>query len=132
MCTGGPFPGAKRSWGVTLTTHPHLVTRSRMSRSYTSSPSKATIACSGTALLCSLWSTAWILKCYLDEFGLQRIKQQWSAKVLGWITLFERCIFSLKRVFNYDIQILYMFFLYFLVKPFTIKRIDEHGVNSPL
>jgi hypothetical protein len=22
MGTGGPFPGAKRSWGVTLTTHP--------------------------------------------------------------------------------------------------------------
>jgi hypothetical protein len=38
MGTGGPFPGAKRSWGMTLTTHPHLVPRSRMSRSYTSSP----------------------------------------------------------------------------------------------
>jgi hypothetical protein len=36
--TGGPFPGAKRGRGVTLTTHPHLVPRSRMSRSYTSSP----------------------------------------------------------------------------------------------
>jgi hypothetical protein len=36
----GPFPGAKRGRGVTLTTHPHLVPRSRMSRSYTSSPPK--------------------------------------------------------------------------------------------
>jgi hypothetical protein len=27
MGTGGPFPGVKRGWGVTLTTHPHLVTR---------------------------------------------------------------------------------------------------------
>jgi hypothetical protein len=36
--------------GVTLTTHPHLVLRSRMSRSYTSSPSK-----------CYLWRAAWLL-----------------------------------------------------------------------
>jgi len=51
MGTGGPFPGAKRGRGVTLTTHPHLVPRSRMSRSYTSLPPSATMACSGTALL---------------------------------------------------------------------------------
>jgi hypothetical protein len=40
MGTGGPFLGVKRGRGVTLTTHPYLVPRSRMSRSYTSSPSK--------------------------------------------------------------------------------------------
>jgi hypothetical protein len=40
MGTGGPFPGTKRGRGVTLTTHPHLVPRSGMSRSYTSSPLK--------------------------------------------------------------------------------------------
>jgi hypothetical protein len=40
MSIGGPFAGAKRGRGVTLTTHPHLVPRSRMSRSYTSSPPK--------------------------------------------------------------------------------------------
>jgi hypothetical protein len=34
-------PGLKRGRGVTLTTHPHLVPRSRMSRSYTSSPPQA-------------------------------------------------------------------------------------------
>jgi hypothetical protein len=33
-------PGVKRGRGVKLTTHPHLVPRSRMSRSYISSPSK--------------------------------------------------------------------------------------------
>jgi hypothetical protein len=38
MCTGGLFPGAKRSRNVTQTYHPHLVPRLRMSRSYTSSP----------------------------------------------------------------------------------------------
>jgi hypothetical protein len=44
-------PGVKHSQGVTLTTHPHLVPRLRMSRSYTSSPPCASMACSGTALL---------------------------------------------------------------------------------
>jgi hypothetical protein len=35
--TRGPFTGIKRGRGVTLTTNPHLVPRSRMSKSYTSS-----------------------------------------------------------------------------------------------
>jgi hypothetical protein len=38
--TGGLFPGIKRGRIVTLTTHSHLVRKSRMSRSYTSSPPK--------------------------------------------------------------------------------------------
>jgi hypothetical protein len=40
MGIGDPFPRAKRGRGVTLTTHPYLVPRSRMSRSYISSPPK--------------------------------------------------------------------------------------------
>jgi hypothetical protein len=47
----GPFPGGRAWPGVTLTTHLHLVPRSWMSRSYTSSPPSASMACSGTALL---------------------------------------------------------------------------------
>jgi hypothetical protein len=43
-------PGLRRGRGVTLTTHPHLVPRSRMSMSYTSSPPSAFVACSRTAL----------------------------------------------------------------------------------
>jgi hypothetical protein len=43
-------PGVKRGRGVMLTTHPLLVPRSSMSRSYTSSPPSAFMACSGTAL----------------------------------------------------------------------------------
>jgi hypothetical protein len=39
----GPFPGGKRGRGVTLTTHPHLMLTSWMSRSYTSSPPCASI-----------------------------------------------------------------------------------------
>jgi hypothetical protein len=44
------YPGLKRGGGMTLTTHPHLVSRSIMSRSYTSSPPSASVARSGTAL----------------------------------------------------------------------------------
>jgi hypothetical protein len=51
MGTGVLSPGLKRGRGVTLTTHPHLLPRSRMSRSYTSSPPKRIVACSGTVLV---------------------------------------------------------------------------------
>jgi hypothetical protein len=37
---GIPSPGLKNGRGVTLTTHIHLVPRSRMSRSYTSHPKR--------------------------------------------------------------------------------------------
>jgi hypothetical protein len=51
MGNEGPFPRAKGSRGVTLTTHPHLVPRLRISRSYILSlPTSAFMACSGTAL----------------------------------------------------------------------------------
>jgi hypothetical protein len=41
------FPGVKLGWGATLTTHPDLVLRSRMSRIYTSSPLVACMAVAG-------------------------------------------------------------------------------------
>jgi hypothetical protein len=53
-CTTGPggsFPRSKARPGRDADHSPHLVPRSRMSRSYTSSPPSATMACSGTALL---------------------------------------------------------------------------------
>jgi hypothetical protein len=43
-------PAVKSDRGVTLTTHPHLVPRLRMSSIYTSSPLSASMVCSGTAL----------------------------------------------------------------------------------
>jgi hypothetical protein len=49
--TGVLSLGVKRGRGVNLAIHPHLVPRSWMSRSYTSSPPSASMACSGTALL---------------------------------------------------------------------------------
>jgi hypothetical protein len=50
MGTGILSPGVNRGRGVTLTTHPHLVQRLRMSSSYTSSPPRLLQACSGTSL----------------------------------------------------------------------------------
>jgi hypothetical protein len=46
MGTGGPFPGLKRSRGVTLTAHPHIMPRSRMSSSFSLLSFVASIACS--------------------------------------------------------------------------------------
>jgi hypothetical protein len=43
-------PGLKHGRRVTLTIHSHLVPRSKMSRSYISSPPSTFMACSGTAL----------------------------------------------------------------------------------
>jgi hypothetical protein len=52
VSTGRPFSRVKRGRGVSLTTHPHLGPRSRMSRSYTSSlPPIVSMACSGTDFL---------------------------------------------------------------------------------
>jgi hypothetical protein len=44
-------PGVKRGRSVMLTTHPYFNQRSRMSRSYTSSPTSASMTFSETALL---------------------------------------------------------------------------------
>jgi len=38
------IPGVKRGWSMTLITHPHLVPRSSMSRSYTPVPLGACVA----------------------------------------------------------------------------------------
>jgi hypothetical protein len=62
MGTGGLSPGVKRGRGVT--THPHLVPRSRMSRSYTTLLPSASLVCSGTALLLLFFFT-FVLKTFL-------------------------------------------------------------------
>jgi hypothetical protein len=46
---GGPFPGPKARPGRDAEHLPHLVPRSRMSRSYTSSPQSAFVAFRGKA-----------------------------------------------------------------------------------
>jgi hypothetical protein len=101
-------PGVKRGREVTLTTRPHLSPRSRMSRSYTSSPLKRLCgvwwdcfydyrckqglfpwttlkisACNGDGL-CSLWGMDWILKIDADELRLQRLTAWRSATSLPY------------------------------------------------
>jgi hypothetical protein len=66
MGNGGPFPGGKARPGMTLTTHPHLMPRSRMSRGYTSSPPCYQHANSRTALL-FIRLHFWYLSCSWDE-----------------------------------------------------------------
>jgi hypothetical protein len=50
MATEDPFPGHKARPGRDADHSPHLLPRSKMSRSYTSSSLSAFVACSGTAL----------------------------------------------------------------------------------
>jgi hypothetical protein len=57
MGTGFPFPGGKARPGCDADHSRHLVQRSRMSRSYTSSPPSAFVACSGTSVYWHLLST---------------------------------------------------------------------------
>jgi hypothetical protein len=74
-------PGLKRGRGVTLTTHPHIVPRSRMSRSYISSPPSAFMACSGTALaLFYLFGDAFSTADYTDSVAW---KDKWMINWKG-------------------------------------------------
>jgi hypothetical protein len=77
MFTGGPFPGAKVRPGRNADLSPHLVPRSRMSRSYISSPPSAFVACSGTAFTSLLSRSrlchysvggAWWHLCFYESF----------------------------------------------------------------
>jgi hypothetical protein len=54
-------PGVQHGQGVTLTTHPHLVPRSWMSRSYTSSPPVPQQVCCGTAFIVKFSSVHTVL-----------------------------------------------------------------------
>jgi hypothetical protein len=79
--TGGPFPGGKARPGSDADHSPHLVPRSWMSRSYTSSPPSPSMACSGTALLftakttqhISIISISWLMLCRIQSLFTQRI-----------------------------------------------------------
>jgi hypothetical protein len=68
MGTGGSFPwGAQRDRGMTLTTHPHLVPRSRMSRSFLLSTQAPT------------WRVAGLL-CFEIKIKLKRPQNRVSAE----------------------------------------------------
>jgi hypothetical protein len=59
MGTGNPIPGIERGRDVTLTTHPHLVPRSRMSKSYIISPPWRLHGVYGEALLL-IYKKVWV------------------------------------------------------------------------
>jgi hypothetical protein len=69
MGTAGPFTGVKRDKGVTLTAHPHLVQRSRMSRSYTLSLPWCLHGGSGTAL----FTLYYILYLYIIVINIVKV-----------------------------------------------------------
>jgi hypothetical protein len=74
-------PGVKRGRGVTLTTHPHLVPRLRMSRSYTSSP-----------LMClhGVWRDSFAMKFqYILDGGLLGCDAVWTCR---WVSMFRGSI----------------------------------------
>jgi hypothetical protein len=70
MCTGGPFPGAKARLGLDTDHSPHLVPRSWMSRSYTSSPPCASIGV--------LWDCLAFLCTTCN--GLYKMEVNWNPK----------------------------------------------------
>jgi hypothetical protein len=79
----GSFPrGQKRGRGVTLTTHPHLVPRSRMSRSYTSPPQALPWRLAGLLYLLPLRFAATI-HCVFLEAG----KKFYNYKLLLFRTI---------------------------------------------
>jgi hypothetical protein len=83
--TGGPFPGVKRSRGVTLATHPHLVPRLSMSRSNTSSPPLCLHGMqrdSFTLLTFTLWRSnrkAWITTAVFESYFSNELSRELKA-----------------------------------------------------
>jgi hypothetical protein len=98
MGIGGPFPGVKHGRGVMLTTHPHLVPRSRMSGSYTPLPPSVSMACRGTALLFTLLkvyklNAMWIRRrSYRKCMGviLKRLQRECVLKYVKELTASEQ------------------------------------------
>jgi hypothetical protein len=78
-------PGLKCGRDVTLTTHPHLVQRSRMCRNYTFFPPKLLVACSGTVL-----AVSHTLLCFISV-ALYRLLCDAFLSCRGWHLL---CMFS--------------------------------------
>jgi hypothetical protein len=92
-------PGVKRGRGVTLTTHHHLVPRLRMSRSYTSSPPCASMACRTALLLLyfylpplsPLWSPCLLFLKHLEHRDSPRLQylvfSTWDAILITSVAL---------------------------------------------
>jgi hypothetical protein len=89
--TGGGSPGLKRGRGVMLTTHPHLMPRSRIPHL----PPSASLTCSGTALaLSSVWfKPPWVELC-AEVIVARRPMQSGCTKIdaaLSFLPFLKRC-----------------------------------------
>jgi hypothetical protein len=73
MGNGGPFPGGKARLGRDADHSPHLVPRSRMSRSYIYSPPSASMECSGTALPSYLLNSKVTVFCICEFSSVEEI-----------------------------------------------------------
>jgi hypothetical protein len=108
-------PRVKRGRGVTLTAHPNLVPRSRMSRSYTPLPQKRLLACSGTALVKYFWNTLYKTKNDRRTFELAvflvvppliylRKNNLENRKMLRYVALF-RLWYCVSEMFNKNVKV---------------------------
>jgi hypothetical protein len=86
MRTVGNFPGVKHGQSVTLTTHPHLMPRSRMSRSYISSPQSTCMVSNGAALL-------------LHHFTVSITKYSWQYRKSYISSSLVHAYFFCKKIF---------------------------------
>jgi hypothetical protein len=97
MGTGGPFPG-----GVTLTTHPHLVPRSRMSRSYIYllSPQAPPWRVAGLLYFFFTLVVKWILNKYNVTVGVNKI---YVSKDTALGSKVPCCMLTLSGYFVHDV-----------------------------
>jgi hypothetical protein len=120
MGIGGPFLGVKHGWVVTLSTHPHLVPRSTMSKSYSFSPPWRMRGGSVIALL--FYFTFYILKAKFND--KLPAKKQTNYLSLG-IVILRRTI-SCPLLFLY-----YIIFLRFYLD--TLSRLYcNWGIRASL
>jgi hypothetical protein len=81
MGTEGPFLGTMHGWDLLLTTHPHLMPKSRMSSSYISSPNWRLHAITGKLYFTFQWSEEDRL---LSHRGILSCVSTWiSYRIIG-------------------------------------------------
>jgi hypothetical protein len=126
MGTGSPFPGAKRGRGVTLTTHPHLVPRSRMSTSYILSPQASTWRVARQlCFFCLTWRSMKIKRScclFLQSWSL-------SAMRMGGIRSSESVVITDEITGRHKPQYHTLHSLFTAVRA---SHLREYKMNSPL
>jgi hypothetical protein len=78
-----PLPGAKRSRGVTLTTHLHLVPLSRMSKSYPPLPQTPTLCVAGQLCFLCYGLLRIIWRVYNGRISSRQTQPHSIAKIKG-------------------------------------------------